>query len=201
MTCVIACKEENLTRPGVWWNKVLQLEDETLQSILYFRYACMHCDNPPCVEACPEKAVYIHPDGIVLTDQDKCQGHGQCMDACPYGVIHMNPDREYFSGQSLPFQETSGAHRIHAPGKASTCTLCVHRIDQGREPACVTACPSKVMTFGDLDDPKSPIQDKLSNSEPLLASRETNPKVTYIIPKDLSKRIEERIIKNPTMAG
>ena len=56
MTCVIACKQENLTRPGVWWNKVLELESESLDRIVYFRYACMHCDNPPCVAACPEQA-------------------------------------------------------------------------------------------------------------------------------------------------
>ncbi|MBW2000586.1 MAG: 4Fe-4S binding protein, partial [Deltaproteobacteria bacterium] len=58
MTCVIACKQENLTRPGVWWDRVLELERESLGRIIYFRYACMHCDNPPCAKACPEHAIY-----------------------------------------------------------------------------------------------------------------------------------------------
>jgi molybdopterin-containing oxidoreductase family iron-sulfur binding subunit len=199
MTCVIACKQENLTRPGVWWNKVLELENETLDRIIYLRYACMHCDNPPCVEACPEHAIYKREDGIVLIDHEKCKGHGECAQACPYGVIDMNPDEDYFPGQKLPFEVTSDTHRIHVPGKASTCTLCVHRIDQGKEPACVVGCPSKVMIFGDLDDPSSPIREKLSKSEQLLAFEGTNPKVSYVIPKNISKQIEQRVIGNPRM--
>jgi dimethyl sulfoxide reductase iron-sulfur subunit len=201
MTCVIACKQENLTRPGVMWNKVLDLEDGSLEKIVYFRYACMHCDDPPCLNACPEKAIYKRPDGIVLINHELCKGHGACVEACPYGVIHMNPEQAYFPEQQLPFQETSGTHRRHPPAKASTCTMCFHRIDEGKEPACVVACPSKVMIFGDLDDPDSPIRQKLSRAEALLAAKGTKPKVTYIIPKDFSYRIAERIIKNPTMAG
>ncbi|MFC1868174.1 4Fe-4S dicluster domain-containing protein [Thermodesulfobacteriota bacterium] len=201
MTCVLACKQENFTGPGVWWNKVFDLEDRASESILYFRHACMHCENPPCAKACPENAIYKRPDGIVLIDQEKCKGHGECIEACPYGVIDMNPDQDYFPGQKLPFEEGPDSHRSHTHGKASTCTLCVHRIEQGREPACVAGCPSKVMIFGDLNDPDSPIHKKLSKSESLLISEETNPKVTYIIPEDMKKRIEERIIENPKMTG
>ncbi|MGD9319900.1 MAG: 4Fe-4S dicluster domain-containing protein [Desulfobacteraceae bacterium] len=199
MTCVIACKQENLTRPGVWWNRVLELESESLDRIIYFRYACMHCDNPPCVEACPEHAIYKRPDGIVLIAQKKCQGHGECMKACPYGVIDVNPEQDYFPGQNLPFQGIEEAHRMHPPGKASTCTLCVHRIEQGKEPACVAECPSKVMVFGDLDDPGSPIREKLRKSEQLLASQGTHPKVSYIFPKNTSKKVEQRVMENPRM--
>ena len=201
MTCVLACKQENFTRPGVWWNKVFTLEDVSSESILYFRYGCMHCDNPPCAKACPEGAIYKRPDGIILMDRDKCKGHGECLEACPYGVIDMNPDQEYFPGQKLPFQESPESHRLHIPGKASTCTLCVHRIEQGREPACVAGCPSKVMIFGDLNDPESPIHEKLSKSESLLTSENTNPKVTYIIPENIKKLIEARITENPKMTG
>jgi len=199
MTCVIACKQENFTRPGVWWNKVLELESESLDRIVYFRYACMHCDNPPCVAACPEQAIYKRPDGIVLIDQEKCQGHGECVKACPYGVIDVNPEQDYFSGQNPPFEGIAEAHRMHPPGKASTCTLCVHRIEQGREPACVEECPSKVMVFGDLDDPKSPIREKLWRSEQLLASKGTQPKVSYVFPQNTSKQVEQRVMKNPRM--
>lgn len=199
MTCVIACKQENFTRPGVWWNRVLELESESLDRIVYFRYACMHCDNPPCVGACPEHAIYKRPDGIVLIDQKKCQGHGECMKACPYGVIDVNPEQDYFSGENLPLEGIEEAHRMHPPGKASTCTLCVHRIEQGREPACVEECPSKVMVFGDLDDPNSPIREKLWRSEQLLASEGTQPKVSYIFPRNTSKQVEQRVIENPRM--
>ena len=200
MTCVVACKEENLTRPAVWWNKVLEVEDELSGSITYFRYACMHCDNSPCVQACQESAIYKRSDGIVLVDYEKCKGHRECVEACPYGVIHINPDQDYFQEDEPTFKEIQDSFRIHPPGKASMCTLCVHRIEQGKEPACVAGCPSKVMTFVDLDNPDKSARTKLSISEPLLASEATNPKVTYIIPKGISKKIEERVITNPTMS-
>ena len=86
MTCVIACKQENLTRPSVWWNKILELESESLDRITYVRHACMHCENPPCLYSCPNDAIYQHPDGIVLISHQKCGGAGDCVDACPYAV-------------------------------------------------------------------------------------------------------------------
>jgi phenylacetyl-CoA:acceptor oxidoreductase subunit 1 len=78
MTCVVACKQENLTRPGVWWNRVLELENESLDRITYLRYACMHCEDPPCVEACAVRAISKRVDGIVLIDHDRCVGAGDC---------------------------------------------------------------------------------------------------------------------------
>ena len=199
MTCVIACKQENFTRPSVWWNKVLELENESLDSITYVRYACMHCDDPPCVEACSVGAIYKRPDGIVLIDHNKCIGAGDCIEACPYGVIDTNPKQDYFPGQELFYEKGADTHRMHPAGKSSKCNLCVHRIDQGKEPACVAGCPSRVMIFGDLDDPDSPIREKLWRSQQLLASKGANPKVSYIIPPNLSKHIERRVVENPKM--
>ncbi|MBN2033602.1 MAG: 4Fe-4S dicluster domain-containing protein [Deltaproteobacteria bacterium] len=199
MTCVLACKEENLTPPTVWWNKVLEIEEPALDSITYVRYACMHCDDPPCVAACPEKAIYKRADGIVIIDQAKCRGRGECRKACPYGVIDINPNQDYFPSAKPPYQNTGESFRSHPAGKAGKCTLCAHRIDKGKVPACVEACPSKAMTFGDLNDPVAPIRAKISRAEQLLESQKAGPKVFYVIPKNLSKPLEERIVKNPRM--
>lgn len=199
MTCVLACKQENLTGPGIWWNKVLEIEGETLDSVHYARYACMHCDKPPCVEACPEGALYKNSDGVVLIDQGKCKGHGECIKACPYGVIEKNPSEHYFPGIELSFEEKPDAFRVHHPGRATKCTLCVHRIGDGREPACVAGCPSRAMTFGDLDDPESPVRKKLWRSRQLLAGEKVAPKVSYIVPENFTEVLEKRIMKNPRM--
>ncbi|MBN1101895.1 MAG: 4Fe-4S dicluster domain-containing protein [Deltaproteobacteria bacterium] len=193
MTCVIACKQENLTRPGVWWNRVLALESEPLHRIIYFRVGCMHCSNPPCLKACPEHAIYMRPEGIILIDQEKCQGHGECIKACPYGMIDINPESVYFPGQVLSPESGAAPHRLQPPGKASMCTMCVHRIDAGREPACVEGCPSKAMVFGDLDDPGSPIHEKRRRSEPLLPYKATDPKTFYLFPAGASKEAQERV--------
>ena len=75
------------------------------------------------------------------------------------------------------------------------CTLCTHRIERGKEPACVEACPAKALIFGDLDDPDSLVAKRISESEPLLSHKGTNPRVSYIIPGSISKLIERRALE------
>ena len=195
MTCVIACKQENLTRPGIQWNKVLELENATFDHITYFRHACMHCDDPPCVDDCEAEAISKRADGIVLIDQKKCVGSGNCLDACPYGVPQLNPDKTYFPGKTLPFEKNAAPYRMQISGKASKCSFCAHRIDQGKEPACAEACPAKALIFGDLDDPKSAIRKKLWQSSQLLAEEGTHPKVSYIAPRNVLKPSEQRVLE------
>ena len=198
MTCVINCKHENLTRPGVWWNQILEVESLEKNRIVYVRYACMHCEDPPCAKACPNQAIEQRADGIVLVDKGKCAGAGACVEACPYGVIIITPGEEYFAGEKAPY-EGSDAHRIHEKGKASMCTLCYHRIDQGKEPACVAGCPSKAMIFGDLDDPTSTISQKRQTAAPMKADAGSGPKVLYVYPDGLQAFVEEEVGKNPHM--
>ncbi len=194
MTCVLACKQENLTKPGIQWTKMLELESGTFDQITFVRQACMHCDDPPCEGVCPAKAISKRADGIVLTDQNKCIGCKACVDACPYGVPRMNPKEDYF-GTTMPYEKNAPPYRIQLAGKASRCTLCAHRVDKGMEPACVEGCPSKALLFGDLDDPKSPIRKKLWQSRQLLAEKGTHPKVSYIIPKNAFGSSEKRILE------
>jgi molybdopterin-containing oxidoreductase family iron-sulfur binding subunit len=196
MTCVLACKQENLTRPGIHWTKMLELESPTLDQITYVRHACMHCDDPPCVEACSAEAISKRADGIVLIDQKKCVGSGACVDACPYGVPRLNPKEEYFPGNTMPYEKNAAPFRIQMAGKASKCTLCAHRVDMGKEPACVEGCPSKALIFGDLDDSQSPIRKRLWQSKQLLADQGTHPKVSYITPKNDFRPSEQRILEN-----
>lgn len=62
----------------------------------YFFYLprlCNHCSRPACLEACPRDAMYKRKkDGIVLIDEDRCEGYRFCMEACPYKVIYFNPE-------------------------------------------------------------------------------------------------------------
>ena len=115
-------------------------------------------------------------------------------------AIDINPDADYFADQKLPFEKGKEPHRQHPPGKAGTCTLCVHRIEAGQAPICVSGCPSRAMIFGDRDDPNSLIHKKHGKSVPLLAAEGTHPKVGYICSDNLLKEIEARIRKNPKMA-
>lgn len=140
-TCVVACKtEHNL-------EQISGIRVETIGghgrdipagqypnfSMSYLPIPCMHCNMPSCIPACPTEAIYRRQDGIVLIDEDKCDGCLICQEACPYGVLGYNAKTN----------------------KVWKCTLCAHRIDEGIEPFCVTCCEMEAMFFGDIADSAS----------------------------------------------
>ena len=87
---------------------------------------CNHCDEPACLVACPTGAIYREQDGgPVLFDNERCIGCKMCVQACPFGVITVRSD-----GRGV-----------------LKCDLCIERLADGREPACVTACPTKALRF------------------------------------------------------
>jgi Fe-S-cluster-containing hydrogenase component 2 len=56
--------------------------------------ACRNCDDPWCVEACPEEALRKNKQGIIIVDTKKCRGCGACVEACPFGAIFLNPETQ-----------------------------------------------------------------------------------------------------------
>lgn len=113
---------------------------------------CQHCANPPCVDVCPTTASFQRDDGIVLVDRHRCIGCRYCMMACPYGA------------RSFCHEDASDQKPWNPRGKGTveSCTMCVHRLDAGRTPACVDACPEGAILSGDLNDPDSAISRRLS---------------------------------------
>jgi len=103
----------------------------------------------------------------VIIDPVKAKGSKEIVASCPYGVIEWN----------------------EALQLAQKCTLCAHMIDKGEKTTrCVEACPTQALTFGDLDDPSSPVSEvlkaKLGKIESLRAELGTKPRVQYIgLPK------------------
>ena len=135
---------------------------------------CNHCDDPPCAQACPVQATYKRPDGIVIVDQHRCIGCRYCMIACPYNARHYN----YKESHAWPNKKRPRS----AHGVPESCTLCVHRLDRGQQPACVEACKNKALAVGNLNDPKSEVA-RLIAGNPVKGIREdlgTKPKVYYI---------------------
>ena len=134
---------------------------------------CNHCDNPPCVPVCPVKATYKREDGLVLVDNDLCIGCGYCVQSCPYDARSLDPNQHL----------------------AVKCTFCVHRIDQGLNPACVDACPTGARIFGDLNDPKSEVAEKVHtrSTQTLKPDKGTVPMVFY---NSLDSKIEGRLEKD-----
>jgi anaerobic dimethyl sulfoxide reductase subunit B (iron-sulfur subunit) len=91
--------------------------------------SCNHCQDPICAEVCPTKAMHKREDGIVLIDESKCVGCGYCAWACPYDAPKLDENK----------------------GKMTKCNFCYDDIDQGKSPACVEACPLRVLGFGELE--------------------------------------------------
>jgi len=181
--CTVACKEENATAPGIFWNRVYDAEGGVYPNVrrVFLPRPCMHCENASCLEVCPTGATYRAQGGIVLVDQDKCIGCKACMLACPYNARSFyGEEGSYFKKGTYP--ELHEPHQIHQVGVVEKCTYCSHRVDEGLEPACVIACPTNARHFGDLDDINSEvsklIRDKYAFQ--LFPELGTNPSTWYL---------------------
>ncbi len=159
--CITACKAEmglgGHDRPltDAQYIRKVNVQDPATGRAHSLPVMCQHCAKPACVDVCPTGASMKRADGIVLVDRHICIGCRYCMMACPY------------KARSFAHEDQTGQqpHLPRGKGTVEGCTLCVHRIDQGRPPACVEACGAKAkgaMLFGDLKDPNSDIAKRVA---------------------------------------
>lgn len=149
-SCIVACKNWNKLEPKVENRNQYELK-EVMEKVKgtdkfsdndwtyihekdirnFHKRQCMHCEDPQCLKNCPAHAIVKYDNGAVVVDREKCEGVGLCAQVCPFDVPVMAEDK-----------------------KPVKCTLCYNRITQNPalEPACVKACPSKALKFGDRDD-------------------------------------------------
>ncbi|MHB1469115.1 MAG: 4Fe-4S dicluster domain-containing protein, partial [Solirubrobacteraceae bacterium] len=159
--CTTACKSENEVPLGVTRTYVKSVDVGVYPQVrrAFQVTRCNQCSDAPCVAACPTKAMYKRPDGIVDFDKSICIGCKACIAACTYDAIFINPEDH----------------------SAEKCNFCAHRIDIGLEPACVTVCPTGAILVGDLNDPSSKVAEVVQR-EPVTVRRpekETRPGVFY----------------------
>jgi molybdopterin-containing oxidoreductase family iron-sulfur binding subunit len=178
--CVTACQEENGWRDtghpetDAQWIRKLTVKNPRNGATFSLPMMCQHCADPPCVDVCPTGASFKRADGIVLVDKHICIGCRYCMMACPYKA-------RSFIHEPLEDQKP---HAPRGKGTVESCTLCVHRIDDGRIPACVEACNDTAggaMLFGDLNDPASEIAKRVAayRTTRIRADLGTDPGVYY----------------------
>ena len=157
--CVSACDTENglptaKRATDAQWIRKIELKDMR-GSVRSLPMMCQHCAEPPCVDVCPTGASFKRADGIVLVDRHTCIGCRYCMMACPYGARSFVHEPVTDQKPDVP----------RGKGCVESCTLCVHRIDRDRLPACVEACATaghKALLFGDLNDPQSEISQRIA---------------------------------------
>jgi len=166
--CTTACKSEHDVAVGVNRTYVKQVEKGEFPDTrrIFSVMRCNHCTDAPCVEICPVEALYTREDGIVDFDNNRCIGCKSCMQACPYDALYIDPDNN----------------------TAAKCNYCAHRVDVGREPACVTVCPEHAIIAGDMHNPTTEISQLLARQAVKVRKPEkgTNPNLFYIDGDDAS---------------
>lgn len=136
--CEVACKAENDVPLGNYIRQTIYHDHERSSggvARIMVPMSCQHCEDAPCIKACPCGAMHKGPGGTVQVNYDSCSGHAACKDACPYGAIYIDP----------------------VANQAIKCHNCTHRLDAGLEPPCTSTCPSEALYFGDLNDPNSAV--------------------------------------------
>ena len=158
--CSVSCKTEHDVALGVFRTRVRYLERPGATQLAFLPLLCMHCEDAPCIPACPTKAMGQGADGRVTVDHTRCKGNMDCIAACPYDAIALDPQT----------------------GIADKCDLCQHRTDVGMDPACVAACPTGTLRFGDMDDPADEAMQYAAkhNARGFREAAGTKPTVQYI---------------------
>ncbi|HED10225.1 MAG TPA: 4Fe-4S dicluster domain-containing protein [Caldithrix abyssi] len=160
--CVVACQTENNVPEGFCRDWIVE---ETIGAFPELQLEirserCNHCDDSPCVRCCPTGASHYEEGGVVLVNHDECIGCKACIASCPYD-----------------------ARFVHPEGYVDKCTFCIHRVREGKNPACVEVCPTHAMIFGDLDDRNSEISKALRTRKhkTLIPEAGTDPHVFYLL--------------------
>lgn len=179
--CVYACMHENNQSrdPAIQYIRVLEMEKGTLdieranhyynpetvpsKGKFYMPVQCHQCKNAPCVKACPIKATWQDPDGIVVIDYNWCIGCRYCLAACPYWARRFNFARPKISKEEINTEMAYLGNRIRPRGVVEKCTFCLQRTRRGMLPACAEVCPTGSRIFADILAPGNPISYILEN--------------------------------------
>ena len=118
--CELVCSvmHDGVSNPMRSRIKVMKWESEGL----YVPMSCQQCDDAPCMNVCPVKALSRDEDiDFVIVDYDICIGCRSCVAVCPFGAMNYNTiDKKVFK-----------------------CDLC------GGEPQCVRFCEVKAVEYVD----------------------------------------------------
>ena len=95
---------------------------------VFVKKQCLHCWQPACAAACLTNAMNKTKEGPVVWRPNKCMGCRYCMVSCPFDI----PKFEYHEWNP----------------RIQKCTMCYGRLQEGKRPACVEACPTDGLMFG-----------------------------------------------------
>jgi Fe-S-cluster-containing dehydrogenase component len=207
--CTIACQAENniptvgktqvaLGREMHWIRVDRYYEGPPESPRTHFQpVPCMQCQRAPCEVVCPVEASVHDSEGINVQVYNRCVGTRFCSNNCPYKVRRFNFLQYNDDGiESLKGQRNPEV-TVRMRGVMEKCNYCLQRIANGRieadkqnrrirdgevVTACQAVCPTKAITFGDLNDPASGVNAQKASplDYALLAELNTEPRTTYL---------------------
>ena len=223
--CVVACQSENNIpineedhfnqRRAIEWIRVERYWEGEFPDVKarFIPIMCQQCGDAPCEPVCPVFATYHNDEGLNVQVYNRCIGTRFCANNCPYHVRFFNFWEPEWP-ESLKNQLNPDV-TVRSRGIMEKCTFCIQRIrrtkqrakreggdvkdekyERSLDPACVNACPTETLFFGDLNDPDSKvskIRDKESQEDGrayrLLENLGTNPNVIYLKKVDKSGKV------------
>jgi len=230
--CMVACQAENNIAPvtdgsnklrTLTWMLIYELsngKDFPEHDIAYLPRPCMQCGKPSCSTVCPVVATTKDEEGgIVSQIYPRCIGCRYCMAACPYHARYFNWfDPVWPEGMEKTLNISTS---VRPRGVVEKCTFCHHRFAAAKEkaraegrdpmkleegeyiPACVEACPTGAIVFGNLNNPEHKVA-KLARSKyafRLLERLGTEPQVYYLSRREWVRRQGDNYLENEKTKG
>lgn len=172
--------------------------------VVYQPLMCQHCDHAPCENVCPVAATTHSAEGINQITYNRCVGTKYCINNCPYKVRRFNWF-EYARNDKFDYHMNSDLGRmvlnpdvtVRERGVVEKCSFCIQRIQEAKLkakierrklkdgeviPACMGACPSNALVFGDLNDKDSKVSQLIQQPRNyhLLEELHVLPSVGYL---------------------
>ena len=171
--------------------------------VIFQPVMCQHCNHAPCETVCPVAATSHGKQGQNQMAYNRCVGTRYCANNCPYKVRRFNWFT-YNLNDKFDFNQNNDLGRmvlnpdvvVRTRGVMEKCSMCIQMTQktileakkEGRtvkdgefSTACVNACSTGAMKFGDMNDKTSEVRALYSSNRryTLLEEIGTKPNVFY----------------------
>ena len=201
--CVVACQSENNIpindedqfhqHRAIQWIRIERYWEGEFPNVKarFIPMLCQHCENAPCEPVCPVYATYHNNEGMNVQVYNRCIGTRYCGNNCPYHMRFFNYWEPVWP-EPLRNQLNPDV-TVRSRGVMEKCSFCVQRIrratrggekvkDGAFAPACVQACPTNALVFGDMNDSGSKVAGMAANDRnyQIMKQLGTDPNVVYL---------------------